>query len=281
MVLEDLGLTEPALLEICRAIDLDVASIGVIDAQDRLTALSEAIREQLPDDAREAFISGLARTDSALFASAIDDFTLAIEAAPDWGAPVFNRGLVYEHIGQIQDGLADYRRYLQLSPSDIDPVVMLASERIGLLEGVASVTPPSPTGALALGVMPGMGQYYTGRPVPGTIALGTALTSVAAGFLIKDITTVCLNEVPAGQPCPSDEIVEEITDLPYLWVGVGIGAAVTIVAAVDAYLKAKRRSQEAAAIIGPQPDPGPQFAMPSVSARGRQVDFNVLRVTFR
>jgi tetratricopeptide (TPR) repeat protein len=276
VVLEDLGLTEPALLEICRAIDLDVASIGVIDAQDRLTALSEAIREQLPDDAREAFISGLARTDSALFASAIDDFTLAIEAAPDWGAPVFNRGLVYEHIGQIQDGLADYRRYLQLSPSDIDPVVMLASERIGLLEGVASVTPPSPTGALALGVMPGMGQYYTGRPVPGTIALGTALTSVAAGFLIKDITTVCLNEVPAGQPCPSDEIVEEITDLPYLWVGVGIGAAVTIVAAVDAYLKAKRRSQEAAAIIGPQPDPGPQFAMPSVSARGRQVDFNVL-----
>ena len=45
--------------------------------------------------------------------------------------------------------------------------------------------------------------------------------------------------------------------------------------------EAKRRTQEAAAITGPQPDPGPQFAMPSVSARGRQVDFNILRLTFR
>ena len=99
--------------------------------------------------------------------------------------------------------------------------------------------------------------------------------------MFKNITTVCLTDVADGQPCPPDFVVEEFTERPYLLYGIGIGVAVTIVGAVEAMLKAKRRRTTAEAIATPPGEAGPQIGLPTVSVRGVRVNFNLLRVTFR
>ena len=280
-VLEDVGDPAAAMLEYCRAISIGVEQIGVFDSRDRIDTLHRALGEQLPEEARQAFLLGLTEADSSRYATALSAFTVAVDVAPEWGAPVYNRALVYEQLGFVQESLDDYRTYLNLSTSDIDPVLVIVSERIGLLEGIASVGTPSPTGALAVGMVPGMGHYYTGRPVSGTLTLIAAGASVAAGLLVKEITTLCLDEVPAGALCPDDQIVDELTNRPYALYGMGLAAAITVIGAIEASLKARSRRAEAEAIMGPRPPIGPSLGLPTVSTDGRRVDLNLVRVLFR
>lgn len=279
--LEDLGDADNALREYCRSLDLDIESLGVFDVRDRIDALYEEVRERIPEEAREAFVLGLTLADAMAYQQATEAFSDAIDAAPDWGAPVYNRGIIYEALGRIQESLADYRHYIELSPSDIDPVLVIVSERIGQLEGAASVTPPSPGAALALGVVPGMGHYYTGRPVVGTLTLVAAGGAIAAGMMFKNIKTLCVAEVSAGASCPSDLVVDEITERPYLWYGIGAAAAVTVAGAIEALIQARRRRAEAEAITGPEGDGGPTLGLPSVESNGRRIDLNLVTVRFR
>lgn len=288
--LAEVGDADNALLEYCRALDLNIEELGIFDVRDRIDALYERVRERIPEAARDAFVQGLAQADSAAYEDAAESFSDAIEAAPEWGAPVYNRGIVYEELGRIGASLTDYRRYIELAPTDIDPVLVLVSERIGQLQGAASVVTPSPTGALALGLLPGMGHYYTGRPVVGTVTLATAGSAIAAGVMFKNITTLCVAEVPAGGACPEELVVGEVTERPYLWYGIGVAAAVTLVGAVDALLKARDRRAEAEAIMGPQgeaeddgPEPVPAFALvgPSLASHEGRLDVNLIGLRFR
>lgn len=288
LALAEIGDATNALEEYCRSLDLNVEDIGIFDVRERIDVLYERVRERIPEPARDAFVAGLAHADSAALEDAIESFTTAIGAAPDWGAPIYNRGIVYEALGRIGASLADYRRYLELAPTDIDPLLVLVSERIGQLEGAASVVTPSPAGALALGLLPGMGHYYTGRPVVGTVTLATAGSALAAGMMFRNITTLCVDEVPPGGTCPPGAVVGEIQERPYFWYGVGIAAAVTLVGAVDALLDARARRAEADLIMGvPDEDEGPEsssgiaLALPRLEAHGAHVDVSLLRFTFR
>lgn len=281
-VLESLGEVEPAMLEFCRSLVLDSGtSADISDASVRLDALYERVREQLSDVARNAFIVGIERADSAMYRAAVASFTVAMDNAPEWGAPIYNRAVLYEEMGLIEESLIDYRRYLDIFPTAIDPVVARVSERIGLLEGMVTITAPSPTGAFALGLLPGMGHYYSRRPVSGTLVLTLASSAIAAGFLMKDVTVVCLNEVPAGGACSENDVVEEITDRPMLPVGLGVAAAVTLIGAVEALIKARNRSAQAAAISGETTARGPSLRAPTVTTRGGRVAFELLRLSFR
>lgn len=280
--LEDLGDAENALIEYCRALALDIEALGVFDARDRIDALYEQVRERIPEAAREAFVRGLTRADSNDYQGAAEAFSDAIDAATDWSAPVYNRGLIYEELGRIQESLADYRRYVELAPTDVDPVLVIVSERIGQLEGAASAAAPSPGGALALGVVPGMGHYYSGRPVAGTLTLVAAGAAIASGLMFRNIITLCVEEVPAGGTCPPNQIHDEITERPYLWHGIGVAAAVTIGGAIEALIHAKRRRAEAEAITGPARDRGgPTLGLPTIEADGPRVDLNLLTLRFR
>ncbi len=281
-VLEDLGSIERAMIQFCRALDLNVESIGIVDAKERLDALAEDVRVRLPEAAHEAFVLGLTQADDSLFVDAIESFSDAMDAAPEWATPVYNRAILYEHMGLIQQGLADFRRYLTYLTVDPDAAdAMAVAERIGVLEGVASVVTPSPGGAFVLGLVPGMGHYYTGRPRGGTLTLGLAVGAATAGFLFKNITVVCLDASPSLQTCPPELIVGEVTEKPYVAYGLGIAAAITVIGAIDALRQAKRRRAEAEAIAVPQSRTGPQLGLPTVSFRGSRIDLNLLRVTFR
>lgn len=281
-VLEDISFIDEAMNEYCRAIDLGVASIGVFDVQGRIDVLEAQIRTRLPEDAQDFFRAGLAEADDSLYTDALQSFTGAMEAAPEWETPVFNRAVIYDRLGRFREGLADFRTYLTFLNVDPETASAIAvSQRIGLLEGAASVVTPSPSGALVLGIVPGMGHYYNGRAVKGTITFGLAASAVATGFLFKNITVLCLDLTPSLETCPPDLIVDEVTETPYAVYGLVVAAAITIYGAIDAMRQAKRRRSEAEAISMADPRTGPQLGLPTVSFRGSRIDLNLVRVIFR
>lgn len=278
-VLEDLVRIDDAMVEYCRALDLGVESLGIFDARDRLDGLWNVVRALIPEEARVAFAAGLAEADDSSFTDAIGSFTTAVEVAPDWPAPLYNRGAVHEWAGDQRAALRDFRAYLLLvAPDETDAIRV--SQRIGLLEGSASVITPSPTGALALGIVPGMGHYYTSRPMAGTLTLAAAGLALGAGYGFQNITTLCLQDVPAGGVCPMEDVVDELTERPYLLYGVGIAAAITIVGAVDAYLKARNRRDAFAAIRAPEEAITFEAGLPTISTHGSHIDFNFVRLRF-
>lgn len=285
LVLSDLERRQEAMDEFCRSLDLGIEALGVTDARRRLTDLSDALRSSIPAAARDAFDQGILEADAALYTQSLTSFSAAMDIAPEWPEPIFNRGVVNERMGRTQDALRDFRRYLRLvAPDETDAI--LVSQRIGILEGAASVFPPNPMGALALGFIPGMGHYYTSRPVPGTLTLTTAGMAIAAGFGFRTITTLCLSDTPAGGVCPPVDVVDETVERPYMWAGIGVGAAITLIGAFEAYRKAKARRSEAEAIFGGPPTEGVTGAglrldLPSLAVHGDQVDFNLVRVRFR
>ena len=279
--LEDLELRNEAILEYCRALALGATDVGIDDSRTRLDALYDIVRERITDRARNAFVSGLAQADAGFLDQAASSFSEAIDEVPDWAEAVYNRAVVLERLGRVQESLDDYRLYLQLTPSDIDPVVAAVTQRIGLLEGSVAAPTPSPGATLALGLVPGMGQYYTGRGVTGTIVLGAVAGAVAAGVMYKKVTVRCFSVPTGGADCPPGDIVDETTERPYLVPAIGIAAGITLVGALEAFIKARGRRAEQAEAVEGFADAGFRVTGPSLSARGDRVDLNVVGLRFR
>jgi tetratricopeptide (TPR) repeat protein len=278
--LEDLELREEAIDEYCRALALGAPDAGILDARQRLDTLYEIVRERITDVARGAFVSGLREADAGLFDQAAASFSVALEEVPDWRAAIYNRAIVRERLGRIQESLSDYRRYLLLTPSEVDPVVVAVSERIGMLEGAVVQPTPSPGAALALGVVPGMGHYYTGRSIGGTVVLALAGAAVASGFLVQDVTVRCLNTPPPGQSCPLGEVLDETSERPYLVPALGAAGAITLIGAIEAFVRARgRRAEQAAAVE----ELTSSFSVsgPSIRLRGGRVELSLLTVDLR
>jgi len=125
-----------------------------------------------------------------------------------------------------------------------------------------------------------MGQFYSGRALGGFTVLALAGGAAAAGFLIKEIEVQCLANVPPGGDCPTEQIRDEVTTTPYLAPALGAAAAVAVIGAVEAYVKARRRQSSPEAAAG---DPGTRsarLAAPTVTSRGSRLTFSFLRVTF-
>jgi tetratricopeptide (TPR) repeat protein len=283
-VLEDLGATDAAILEYCRSLGLGAADVGIVDSRRRLDDLYEIVRERVSDEALTAFIAGLDQADAMLYADAAQSFGVAIEASPQWPAPVYNRAVILEQLGRLPESVAEFRRYLELTPSEVDPTLVDVSERIGMLEGVLAQPTPSPGSALALGVLfPGMGQYYSGRNRAGTIVLGAAAAAVVAGIVVKEVTVQCLTPVSSGDECPPGQVHDETTRRPMLapaLIGTGV---VAVGAAVEAYVRARRARSERADAQGATSasSRGATIVGPSITAAGGRVHLNFLQLRFR
>jgi len=280
-VLEDLAQSERAMAEYCRSISLGATADGIEDAQERIDALYEVVRSRIPATARDAFNSGVVSADLEAYEQSIQWFTQAMDAAPTWAPPVYNRAVVHERMGLVAESLTDYRRYLELTPTEIDPVVAAVTARIGMLEGLVAIPTPSPSGALTLGVLfPGMGQYYSGRTLGGTVVLGVAGSAMAVGLLYKEVTVVCLT--PTAGDCPPGQVVSETTSRPYLAPAIGAAAAVMVIGAIEAFVRARNRREEVAGALDPVTAArGPTLSGPSVAVRGDRVDVSLFAVTFR
>jgi tetratricopeptide (TPR) repeat protein len=290
-VLEDMTVHQGAMLEYCRALALGAEASGILDSRTRMETIYEVVRARISPQARAAFADGVTLADAGLYQPSADAFSAALEETPDWGVAIYNRAVVLEAMGLINESLSEYRRYLNVTPTEIDPVVARVTERIGLLEGMVALPTPSPGSALALGVVfPGMGQYYSGRSRVGTIVLAAAGTALTAGLIFKEVTVVCLNPPVGGGDCPPGQTVDESTRRPYLGPAVVAALAVTLAGAIEAFVRARGRRADLTDAAGEagasleaarRAPTGPRLTGPSVGARGGRIELSLLGLRFR
>jgi tetratricopeptide (TPR) repeat protein len=273
-VLETLGEREAAIAQLCRVVDLAANAEEFSDAPGRINALHAAGQPDLTDEAIEAFRLGVFQAGNGQLERAAASLATATTEAPQWADAAYNRGAVLSRLGQREEAADELRRYLELNPDA--PDVIAVSRHIGELQG--SGARPSAGATLTLGVLvPGMGQIYSGRPQAGLAVLALAGGAAAAGFLVREVTTQCLVNETTFTECPAGQVYLEESDRPYLMPALGVAAAATLIGAVEAFVKARRPSGATRREAEPATA---RLDLPTVSAHGRRVDLNVLRIRF-
>jgi tetratricopeptide (TPR) repeat protein len=268
-ILEDLRETNLAIDQFCRALALGSREQGIGDARPRLEALARARDPQVTPEASSAFLNGLLQADLRQFTAASQAFDAAVRAAPDWADALYNRGVVRSRMGDAEGAASDLQQYLALRPDAADAI--LVSRRIGQLQITAPAQSAGTTLTLGL-LLPGMGQFYTGRAVGGITVLALAGGAAAAGLLVERVTVRCIGSVPSGGTCPPERVIGETSDRPYLVYGLVAAGAVTFLGALEAYLNTRGDGGEAAGDV--------RVSGPSLEARGSRLSLNFLRITF-
>lgn len=243
--LEELGRRDDALTGYCRFLALAPDTADEAEARDRISVLAERGGPGVSANAAHEFRVGVAHYDSGRLAPAEAAFGRAMEAAPEWGDAVYNRGIARLAQRRRSAGMADLRRYLELSPGapDLGSIV----DVLALYRGEAP--PYNPPVVLASGLLlPGLGHFITGRPATGAAVLAVAAAAVATGLLLEQTDVVCLSP-PVGGNCPSDQVLREDVSRPYLVPGMAVAAAAGIIGAIDAFRGARRRNAEAVAAL--------------------------------
>ncbi|HSJ13831.1 MAG TPA: hypothetical protein VK939_05420 [Longimicrobiales bacterium] len=277
-ILEELERGEEAITEYCRYLRLAPRAADVSEVQQRIARLVQAGEFAVPAPAAEAFRAGIAHYDARRLTAAEAAFGEAASALPSWSDPVYNRAVVRLALGKRSAATADFRRYLEMNPGsgDVGPVLELI--------GATPARPPfNPATALASGlVVPGLGQFTTGRPAKGALLLAGAAAAVTTGVLTEHLKVDCLS-VPVDGRCPPDQIQDERRERPLLLPGIGVAAAIGIYGAIDAYLFARRRNAQAAELLrigGADGAGGVSVALPSLHADASGARLDLLRLRF-
>ena len=145
-------------------------------------------------------------------------------------------------------------------------------------------SPPSnlrynPGQALAMGlVVPGLGQFYTGRSLRGALTVAAAGGVLAAGLLTEKLKVDCRSE-PVNNVCPPEDILDQDTERPYMTAAVAAAAGITLISAIDAMLSARRANAQQAGPAGN--DDGMRLLAPAVTTDGKEVRAEILRLRFR
>jgi tetratricopeptide (TPR) repeat protein len=248
-VLEDLGERADAVEAYCRVVALEATDEGPTrDAVARLDSLTKEARGRIPESAHESFRRAVRSAGNGRFGQSAEEFGAATAAAPEWSEAAYNHGVALARTGRHAAAAASLRRYLELSPDAED--AMEVSRRIGQLEVAArSVPRASSTTALTLGlVVPGLGQFYTGRPEAGLAVLSAVGGAIAAGYLIQEVDVRCLTRSGAAS-CPPDLVLSRHTRRPMLRNALVVAAGFSVLGAVEAWLGARRTESAAPLLI--------------------------------
>ena len=272
--LETLDRSDEAVAEYCRYLALPGAT-DVAEVEQRLAQLTDADEQAVPAAAAAAYEAGIDQYDAGSLQLAEGSFADALEAAPEWGAPVFNRAVVRLALGRQDAAAADLRTYLEMSPGAADFDVVL-----DLLSTIRGSTSTDPLVALATGlVVPGLGHFTTGRPVRGAVILGAAAGAIAAGLLVQRSEVDCL-AVPVDGRCPPDQILRERVERPYLTAALAVAAAIGVGGAIDAYRSARSRGDSAPALLRLDGQDGAALEVPGVYLDGDGARLDLLRLRF-
>lgn len=233
-ILEDAGEAEAALGEFCRYLALEPDAPDATDTRLRTERLADPDRTPLSPAARSAFEQGVTAFDQGAYDEAARHFSGAILQGPDWDDAYYNRGVSYLRAGRAVAAAADLQWYLETNPAAGDREAVQAN-----LRRIAPAPQYSPGIALTTGLLvPGMGQFYSGRPGLGFLVLSTAGTAATVGFLHKKVEVDCL-QIPADGVCPPDQILDERVKRPLLVPGLAAAAAITVVGAILAFRGAR------------------------------------------
>ena len=242
--LEDAGSRAEALREYCRYITLAPASGDAADVRNRIAALAPPTPTSgTVDQATPRFQAGLETFDRGRFEEAERSFGGAIAEAPTWADAHYNRALARLAQRKSTEALTDLRRYLELRPD--------APDRVTVLTQVAEIERPlpfTPGGALGRGIIPGLGQFHTRRPLFGTVVLAAVGGGVAYALQSKEERRQDSTRVPLV----NGDTVLQPTGLPYTVrvrpnaaTGAAAAAGVTVLAAVESYIYARRARSQA------------------------------------
>lgn len=237
---EVLGEVNEAIREYCRFLSLAPRAADAAEARDRLTELGP--RRSQSELATAQFRAGLLHYQGRRWRDAQVAFTRAISQAPDWPETHFNRALVLERLDQTEQAVADYQRYLELEPA--------ATDRDAVVRRIVSLRRQAmnPGSAFTRGlILPGLGQHYTRRPVLGFLVLGAAGGALALGFVPKDVDIVEIRTGTFIDPFGNEREYEY--EYPYVerqypnrTAGIAAAAAISVLAAFEAYSHARSRT---------------------------------------
>ncbi len=225
-----------AVGEYCRYLTLSPAGREATDVRARLLRLVPKGAAQSAQELLSTFRLGLFLYDSAKYEAAERAFDDVVHKAPSAAEGYFNRGLMRAAIGRRAESLNDFESYLAAVPS--------AEDRVDVTRTIATLRRPvySEGTAFARGIVPGFGQFYTGRPVTGVIVLAGVAASAALGVYQKTGQKQIAYIDPNGVPAP---YTQQFTERPYLAPGVAAAVGLTLVAAAEAVFYAKRSSRGA------------------------------------
>lgn len=142
----------------------------------------------------------------------------------------------------------------------------------------------SPGRALALGLAaPGLGHFYTARPVRGLLVLSAAAGALAAGVFYEKVDIRCL-AIPTANVCPPGQVATEESSRPLLLPAIGAAAAITLLGAIDAFAGADDPARTGAggadAADGPSGRSSFHFEPPTIEADRSRVQLAIVRLRF-
>lgn len=224
-------------------------------ASHRFDVLSAFRPVAYPSDAAEQFRAGVEQLRQGKLASAQYAFTSAIKAAPEWPEAYYNRALVYEAEGWPERARPDLEKYLQLRPAASDRAV-IAHHSDELRFGTAG-------GAFARGLLiPGLGQFSTGRP-----ALGLVVLAGVAGGTAWALSSNTVMETRTFTDVFGKEYTDDVPvkQRPHLTAGLAAAGAMWLFGAAEAYFHTRGTLESGPQL--PTGNPGNQSATRSASAR--------------
>ncbi len=180
-----------------------------------------------PSGAATAFRSGLHQLRARDMTGAVNALDAAVDSAPNWADAYYNRALAYEQQGRTSAARSDFQSYLRLRPG--------ADDRAEVVKHMAALG-RSPSEAFTRGaIFPGLGQFYTGRPVFGGIVTAGVVGSTV--WALKKQTSVEMHLYP-GPFGGTDTVFVNVQNRPHLGAGLAIAGGLWVLSALEASLHA-------------------------------------------
>ena len=229
------GAADAAAKEYCRLIALAPSAPETAEAREKVAVLARPTLSGQAQSAEATFRAAIAAYERGQMTTAEAGFDAAIKNQPNWAEAYYDRALVLLLQGDRDAALRDFEQYLRLKP-DADDRAFVAARIDALRRGSAS-----PASALAMGlVIPGAGQFYTGRPVRGLFSLAAAGGALAFGLqqTTKTVTVQQTATDPFGNPY-TFTTTRLKTERPNLIPGVAVAGAIAVGGAIEAFVFAR------------------------------------------
>jgi tetratricopeptide (TPR) repeat protein len=243
-ILQRQGASDAAAAALCHYLRLDPASASAQEVRQRLDEARDAGAAQpLLDTYRRA----LALEQEGRLSEAEAAFTEVLSVRPAAALARYNRAIVRMALGQDGAARADLLAYLELEPRAPDAAQVrqflgpTAPGTTGWATAAAPARPRASTAFIIGALVPGGGQYYTGRPTLGAAVTALAGGVVAAGILHRRTTIHCRDA--QADICPEDMISSRDTERPLLLPAIGAAAGLALVAAIEAATRVNGASQ--------------------------------------
>ena len=227
-----------AAKEYCRFLALAPNAPEAAEARARITVLAPPATNGSPTIASSLFSAGVAAFEKGQIMEAEAKFAAAIKAEPAWADAYYDRALARAALGDRQEAASDLEEYLRLKPE--------AGDRVQVVAQIETLRrkPVSPPQVLGLGlIIPGAGQFYTGRPLRGAVFLAGATAAIAFGLQQQTKTELVTQTAidPFGNPYEFTTTVST-KERSNLIPGLLVAGAIAAGGAIEAFSFARRNN---------------------------------------